>query len=225
MSLLYSYLFPAMWVSYSAYWWAMSKDVKETERQEAASSRLTRLALIICAFALLWLPSVPLALLNRRFLPDGSLVLLEWRGNYRRWSTLFGLGAPLSGKKLEPGRHPEGRSRTRYERPLRAGSPSHLYRTPAGISRLRCRPWRMAWPACGRPRVPRAVAQTTARRGMDARPLRRLVCSLLSTCRGAGATHPLSAIPRRAGKYALYFVLALAAKEALNRFARTCRRG
>jgi hypothetical protein len=34
MSLLYSYLFPAMWVSYSAYWWAMSRDVKETERQE-----------------------------------------------------------------------------------------------------------------------------------------------------------------------------------------------
>jgi protein-S-isoprenylcysteine O-methyltransferase Ste14 len=67
-----------MWVSYSAYWWAMSKDVKETERQEAASSRLTRLALIICAFALLWLPSVPLALLNRRFLPDG--IWCFWSG-------------------------------------------------------------------------------------------------------------------------------------------------
>jgi protein-S-isoprenylcysteine O-methyltransferase Ste14 len=69
MSLLYSYLFPAMWVSYSAYWWAMSRDVKETERQEPAPSRITRLVLIICAFALLWLPSIPLPLLNERFFP------------------------------------------------------------------------------------------------------------------------------------------------------------
>jgi protein-S-isoprenylcysteine O-methyltransferase Ste14 len=78
MSLLYRYLFPAMWVSYSAYWWAMSRNVKETERQEPASSRITRLILIICAFALLWLPRVPLRLLNGRFLPDG--VWCFWSG-------------------------------------------------------------------------------------------------------------------------------------------------
>jgi len=78
MSLLYSYLFPAMWVSYSAYWWAMSRDVKETERQESAPSRIARLALIICAFALLWLPRVPLPLLNERFLPLG--VWCFWSG-------------------------------------------------------------------------------------------------------------------------------------------------
>ena len=78
MSLLYNYLFPAMWVSYSAYWWAMSRNVKETERQEPASSRIARLVLIICAFALLWLPSVPLPLLNERFLPPG--VWCFWSG-------------------------------------------------------------------------------------------------------------------------------------------------
>jgi len=78
MSLLYSYLFPAMWVIYSAYWWAMSRDVKETERQESAPSRLTRLVLIICAFALVWLPRVPLPLLNGRFLPLG--VWCFWSG-------------------------------------------------------------------------------------------------------------------------------------------------
>jgi protein-S-isoprenylcysteine O-methyltransferase Ste14 len=78
MSLLYDCLFPAMWVGYSVYWWVMSKDVKETERQEPASSRITRMVLIVCAFALLWLPSVPLPLLNRRFLPLG--VWYFWSG-------------------------------------------------------------------------------------------------------------------------------------------------
>jgi len=71
MSLLYSWLFPAMWVSYLTYWWAVSRNVKETERQESAPSRLTRMVLIVGAFALLWLPSVPLPLLNERFLPLG----------------------------------------------------------------------------------------------------------------------------------------------------------
>src|SRR5271157_1101351 len=72
MPLVYDYLFPAMWLSFLAYWWAISRNVKETERQESAASRLTRLVLIICAAALLWLPSVPLPLLNERFLPDGA---------------------------------------------------------------------------------------------------------------------------------------------------------
>src|SRR5271157_257532 len=69
MSLVYDYLFPAMWLSFIAYWWAISKNVKETERQESVPSRLARLILIVCAVALLWLPSVPLPLLGKRFLP------------------------------------------------------------------------------------------------------------------------------------------------------------
>ena len=72
MPLVYDYLFPAMWLSFLAYWWAISRNVKETERQESPASRLTRLVLIVCAGALLWLPSVPLALLNERFLPDAA---------------------------------------------------------------------------------------------------------------------------------------------------------
>jgi hypothetical protein len=66
---LQSYLFPAMWFSYVAYWWAMSTNVKVTERRESAPSRLARLVAMACAVALLWLPSVPPPLLNRRFLP------------------------------------------------------------------------------------------------------------------------------------------------------------
>ena len=72
MSLVYNYLFPAMWLCFLAYWWAISRNVKETERRESGSSRLARLVLLVCAVALLWLPSVPLPLLGRRFLPDGA---------------------------------------------------------------------------------------------------------------------------------------------------------
>jgi protein-S-isoprenylcysteine O-methyltransferase Ste14 len=61
-----------MWLGFLAYWWAASKNVKEAERQESGPSRLMRLVLLVCAAALLWLPSVPLPLLNRRFLPPGA---------------------------------------------------------------------------------------------------------------------------------------------------------
>ncbi len=78
MAFIYKYLFPAMWLGYVAYWWAMSKNVKVTERSESAPSRLTRLVLIVCAVALLSLPSVPFLLLKERFLPRG--VLYFWCG-------------------------------------------------------------------------------------------------------------------------------------------------
>ena len=72
MRLIHDYLFPAMWLSYVAYWWAMSTNVKATERREPCASRLARLVLMVCAVALLSLPSVPLPLLSERFLPPGA---------------------------------------------------------------------------------------------------------------------------------------------------------
>lgn len=62
-----------MWLGYLAYWRAMSTKVKPTERREPAPSRITRLALMICAIALLALKSVPLPFLNVRFLPVNDL--------------------------------------------------------------------------------------------------------------------------------------------------------
>jgi protein-S-isoprenylcysteine O-methyltransferase Ste14 len=69
MPLVYDYLIPAMWLVYVAYWWAVSANVKATERRESMPSRLARLVLVVCAVALLWLPSVPLPWLGHRFLP------------------------------------------------------------------------------------------------------------------------------------------------------------
>ncbi|MGC0776432.1 MAG: isoprenylcysteine carboxylmethyltransferase family protein, partial [Candidatus Acidiferrum sp.] len=51
----------------------MSTNVKVTERREPASSRLVRGVSMVCAVALLSLPSVPLPFLNERFLPPGTV--------------------------------------------------------------------------------------------------------------------------------------------------------
>src|SRR5271165_3692647 len=76
--LLYKYLFQAMWFSYFACWWAMSRNVKAAERTEPLPSRFTRMALIIAAGLLLGLGSVPFPLLNQRFLPSSDLCF--WSG-------------------------------------------------------------------------------------------------------------------------------------------------
>ncbi len=78
MTLIYNYLFAALWLGYAVYWWAVSAQDKATERVEPASSRLARLVLMVCAIALLCLPSVPLPLLNKRFLPHGTWTF--WSG-------------------------------------------------------------------------------------------------------------------------------------------------
>ena len=59
MPRIYDYFFPAMWLSFMAYWRVMSENVKVSERRESLLSRLVRLVSIVCAVALLWLPSVP----------------------------------------------------------------------------------------------------------------------------------------------------------------------
>jgi len=69
MSLIYSYLFPVMWLAYLGYWWVMATKVKATERRESAASRLIRLVAIVCAVALLWVPRIPFPLFGGRFLP------------------------------------------------------------------------------------------------------------------------------------------------------------
>ncbi|MGP0020346.1 MAG: methyltransferase family protein [Candidatus Sulfotelmatobacter sp.] len=78
MPLVYAYLFPAMWFCYLAYWWGMSKYVKETERRESMASRVVRLVAMIFAVALLWLPKVRLRWLDARFLPSG--IWCFWSG-------------------------------------------------------------------------------------------------------------------------------------------------
>ncbi len=58
-----------MWMSYIAYWVAMSTKVKGNERTESVTSRLIRMVLIACGVLLQWLRHVPLPWLEERFLP------------------------------------------------------------------------------------------------------------------------------------------------------------
>jgi protein-S-isoprenylcysteine O-methyltransferase Ste14 len=59
-----------MWCGYVAYWYALSRQVKQTERTEPATSRLARTLVILLAFALLVIPRFTFSPLNRRFLPQ-----------------------------------------------------------------------------------------------------------------------------------------------------------
>ncbi len=72
MFLVYSSLFPAMWCAFLAYWWVMSRGVKDTARREALSSRLVRTAAFALAAVLLLFPGLPLPILDGRFLPRGA---------------------------------------------------------------------------------------------------------------------------------------------------------
>ena len=71
MRALYEYLFPAMWLAYILYWRVMAENVKANQRMEPAGPRLLRLALMLCALALLTFPVLPFPWLNQRFRPPG----------------------------------------------------------------------------------------------------------------------------------------------------------
>jgi protein-S-isoprenylcysteine O-methyltransferase Ste14 len=67
--ILYRYLFPAMWLSWAAYWWASSRNVKSAVRHESVASRLSHIGPLVLAAILLSMPTVPVRFLGERFLP------------------------------------------------------------------------------------------------------------------------------------------------------------
>src|SRR5204862_7693141 len=78
MTLLYRYLFPVMWLSWAAYWWLLSRNVKVTARHEPLWSRLFHVIPLVLAALLLWVPRIPLPVLGNRFLP--LIALPSWVG-------------------------------------------------------------------------------------------------------------------------------------------------
>jgi protein-S-isoprenylcysteine O-methyltransferase Ste14 len=86
MQLVYRSLFPAMWLSWAAYWWAMSRNVKATVRHETVGSRLMHIVPLALAMGLLWRPNVSVSLLDQRVLPRAAWAF--WIGAV---VTLFGL--------------------------------------------------------------------------------------------------------------------------------------
>ena len=73
MSFLYRYLFPALWLAWALYWWALSRNVKATVRREPVLSRLLHIGPLALAMALVWAPSIPwIPLMQLRLLPRGA---------------------------------------------------------------------------------------------------------------------------------------------------------
>lgn len=68
MTLVYHYLFPAMWLGWGACWWFLSSDVKTPARLESVPSRLLYALPLAIAIFLLWVPSLPVPVLGERFL-------------------------------------------------------------------------------------------------------------------------------------------------------------
>lgn len=69
MSLLYRFLFSAMWLSWAAYWWLASRGAKPVARREPVNSRLLHVLPLLLAVGLLWVERVPGSFLNERLFP------------------------------------------------------------------------------------------------------------------------------------------------------------
>jgi protein-S-isoprenylcysteine O-methyltransferase Ste14 len=71
-------VFPALWLAWGAYWWAMSGRVKAAARTESIVSRLLHVVPLMVAALLLWLPRRGIPVLDARFLPAAAW--LFWAG-------------------------------------------------------------------------------------------------------------------------------------------------
>jgi protein-S-isoprenylcysteine O-methyltransferase Ste14 len=74
MSLIYQYIFPAMWLIWAAYWWVAALGAKPTERREPAPSRLLHILPLLIAAWLLWANRLPGSFLNERMFPSARWV-------------------------------------------------------------------------------------------------------------------------------------------------------
>lgn len=75
---MYRYVFPGIWLTWSAYWWLAAVNSKQAIRRESPQSRATHIAPLAIAVLLLALPSMHFAGLDIRFVPFGPTVF--WLG-------------------------------------------------------------------------------------------------------------------------------------------------
>jgi protein-S-isoprenylcysteine O-methyltransferase Ste14 len=73
LAIVYRYTFSVMWLSWVAYWWVASRDVKSTVQRESLPSRLSHIVPLAIAVLLYSSQRVRMPLLAERFLP-----LTEW---------------------------------------------------------------------------------------------------------------------------------------------------
>jgi protein-S-isoprenylcysteine O-methyltransferase Ste14 len=128
MQLVYRYLFPALWLSWAIYWWAMSRDVKATARHESVRSRLAHIVPLALAVVLLWSPRAPISLLDERILHlnRAAWLLLFWTG-----ATLTLAGLLFSvWARVYLGRNWSGTVTVKEDHELITGGPYNIVRHP-----------------------------------------------------------------------------------------------
>lgn len=78
MSHFYDILFPALWLAWMVYWWALSRQVKVNARRESAGSRRSYVVALLLAVVLLSVSDWPVPFLDARFMPAAERPL--WNG-------------------------------------------------------------------------------------------------------------------------------------------------
>ena len=136
MPALYRHFFQAIWLSWSAYWWVTSYNVKRTVRHESLPSRLSHIGLLAGAALLFSVPNLPASVLRARFLSSAAwsfnvAVALTAAGLlFAVWARQY-LGSNWSGTVTIKEGH-EFIIRT-----LRPGSSPHLHGASARIYKFR----------------------------------------------------------------------------------------
>jgi protein-S-isoprenylcysteine O-methyltransferase Ste14 len=69
---LYRHFLQAMWLSWAAYWWVSSRNVKRTARRESLPSRLSHIAPLALASLLFSLPNSLAPFFSVRFSPSAT---------------------------------------------------------------------------------------------------------------------------------------------------------
>jgi protein-S-isoprenylcysteine O-methyltransferase Ste14 len=133
---LYRHFFQAIWLSWSAYWWVTSYNVKRTVRHESLPSRLSHIGLLAGAALLFSVPNLPASVLRARFLSSAAwsfnvAVALTAAGLlFAVWARQY-LGSNWSGTVTIKEGH------ELIIRTLRPGSSPHLHGASARIYKFR----------------------------------------------------------------------------------------
>jgi hypothetical protein len=69
MRWVYEWFFPVFWGAYLTYWQIAAAGAKANQRIESVGSRIFRTVLLLGGIVLMCWPWIPVAWLNRRFLP------------------------------------------------------------------------------------------------------------------------------------------------------------
>ena len=126
MAQFYGWLFAGMWLTWFGYWWIAAYDVKPSVKVESATSRRSHMLPLAIAFALVFLPAVPVPVLREYVFP------------YEHWQVRAAIGAVLTAAglsfaiwaRVKLGRNWSGQITVKESHELTTSGPYSLVRHP-----------------------------------------------------------------------------------------------